>query len=347
LYKIRHERDAYETKRAYYFYKRTETAPSPAKSGAKFIVPRLIAQQNDLTFTDADDVFENFNWNIADFMKPADAVKGFTVKKQGSSFEIDLNGETLQFRTNNQPALPLETVIENWTAANLVLWLDTKLNQEDIPQGEMLDWLGKCIGELTKPVSLTDLYLTRFILADDLRNKISGARENAGGKAFHLTFLDKQSRTMLDWNNGFTFKDGIYDGEAFQPPGKYAYEKHFLGQHKIPAFDSDEEQLCAQVIDQLDSVKYWLRNAANHDNSFSLPVKSGRFYPDFIAELNDGRVLAVEYKGHHLKDTDDTKSKKLIGELWQKQSEGKCVFVLAVGKERKTTVNDIREQIVL
>ena len=35
-------------------------------------------------------------------------------------------------------------------------------------------------------------------------------------------------------------------------------------------------------------------------NSFWLQTSSDKFYPDFVALLNDGRVLVVEYKGRIL-----------------------------------------------
>lgn len=45
-------------------------------------------------------------------------------------------------------------------------------------------------------------------------------------------------------------------------------------------------------------VKYWVRNlAVQPRTSFWLPTSTDRFYPDFVAELVDGRVLVMEYKG--------------------------------------------------
>ena len=50
-----------------------------------------------------------------------------------------------------------------------------------------------------------------------------------------------------------------------------------------------------------------------------------------MAQLTDGRVLAVEYKGEDRITNDDTKEKKKIGELWETRSNGSCLFRL-VGK---------------
>jgi type III restriction enzyme len=36
------------------------------------------------------------------------------------------------------------------------------------------------------------------------------------------------------------------------------------------------------------------------DTSFWLQTASDRFYPDFLALLEDGRILTLEYKGEHL-----------------------------------------------
>jgi len=96
--------------------------------------------------------------------------------------------------------------------------------------------------------------------------------------------------------------------------------------NKVPAFDSEEEFLCAQVTDQLPDVEFWIRNVERRSDSFSLPTTLGRFYPDFVALLRDGTRLVVEYKGQHLLNNPDTKEKQDIGELWAKESNG--VFVM-------------------
>jgi type III restriction enzyme len=46
-----------------------------------------------------------------------------------------------------------------------------------------------------------------------------------------------------------------------------------------------------------------------------LRTSSDKFYPDFIALLNDDRVLAIEYKGAHIATAADAKEKQLVGEL--------------------------------
>lgn len=73
-----------------------------------------------------------------------------------------------------------------------------------------------------------------------------------------------------------------------------------------------------------------------------MPTASGRFYPDFAAELKDGRILVVEYKGAHLIDAADTDEKRAIGALWERASQGKGLFAMV---EKQVDGRDIRGQI--
>jgi type III restriction enzyme len=56
--------------------------------------------------------------------------------------------------------------------------------------------------------------------------------------------------------------------------------------------------------------------------------------------------MAVEYKGSHLTDSQDTKEKANIGAIWEKASKGKGLFLLAVKSQNgKTVAEQIRKKI--
>jgi type III restriction enzyme len=77
-----------------------------------------------------------------------------------------------------------------------------------------------------------------------------------------------------------------------------------------------EEFECAQAIDRCALVRHWVRNIPNQPAfSFRLPLADGYFYPDFVAELKDGGILVVEYKGAHL--FEGAQEKLNIGQLWE------------------------------
>ncbi|MBN9125781.1 MAG: hypothetical protein BGO99_10045 [Nitrosospira sp. 56-18] len=60
--------------------------------------------------------------------------------------------------------------------------------------------------------------------------------------------------------------------------------------------------------------------------AFWLPTSTDRFYPDFVALLQDDRLLVVEYKGAAYVSNDDSKEKRLIGELREKKAMAGAFF---------------------
>ncbi len=63
-------------------------------------------------------------------------------------------------------------------------------------------------------------------------------------------------------------------------------------------------------------------------NSFWLPTSSDYYYPDFVCELKDDRMLVVEYKGGQLLGGIDSEEKARIGERWAATSRNRrCIFV--------------------
>jgi len=91
---------------------------------------------------------------------------------------------------------------------------------------------------------------------------------------------------------------------------------------------NQEEAQCAAFIDSLSEVESWVRNLERDQYAFWLPTPTDKFYPDFVAKLNDGRFLVVEYKGSDRtpeRDTDSSETQTL-GEQWAARSRGRWVF---------------------
>ena len=110
--------------------------------------------------------------------------------------------------------------------------------------------------------------------------------------------------------------------------GAWRFCKHYYPQ--IADLKSEGEEFrCARAIDSHPRVLHWVRNIPREPRfSFWLPTSTDYFYPDFVCELTDQRLLVVEYKGGHL-DNADTAEKERIGQLWARTSGGKCVFLMA------------------
>jgi type III restriction enzyme len=107
-----------------------------------------------------------------------------------------------------------------------------------------------------------------------------------------------------------------------------------------------EEFVCARAIDEERRVTHWVRNVERDERfSFWLPTSTDYFYPDFVAELADGRVLAVEYKGRYLLGTEDTREKTQVGRQWEFSSAGRCLFLLAVSPDADGAGRSLEQQI--
>jgi type III restriction enzyme len=306
----------------------------------------MFETQGALLFATPDTIFETFDWNIADYAVPRLDNDAFTIGESGKGFFIDIDGNRLQYSyTGNEPFLPHLSDIDVWTTSNLILWLDRKLQQPDIPQSQMLEWLRRNIEYLTdtRKITLANLMIAKYALLNKLMAKITIARQQAKNQSFEL--FQTGTRKTLDFKTPFVFSETMYDDQLFYR-GNYRFTKHYLGNNKIPVIDNDEELQCAKAIDAEAKVTHWIRNVSRHNASFRLPTSTDFFYPDFVAQLIDSRILVVEYKGAYLAETPDTKEKANIGEIWAKLSKGKGLFLLAViRKGSKTLEEQIREKI--
>ena len=321
---------------------------SPAELGETFVVPRLMSEvQGKLEFADTDTFLEWHDWSLLDHSTKLDETE-FAVRETANHFEIDLDGRRITYSFASQDhQLSLNVDVEGWTPEALVIWLDRQVRQPDIGQGDLLAWLSKLVHHLrvAREISISALMRCKFILARKVKDRIATIRQEERKAVYRRHLFEPTARVEVSFDHPFEFKDGMFR-ETPRHRGHWRPVKHFLGPNFIPAFDgaeNGEESQCAQVIDALPAVRFWLRNVARHPQAFWLPTASGKFYPDFIARMNDDRLLVVEYKGAHIAEGPDTAEKRTIGELWQRKSNGRGVFVLA---EKSVGGKDVRTQIL-
>jgi type III restriction enzyme len=324
----------------------TKRALSPAARGDVITVPRLVSKiQGEFEFADADVFMEFHDWSLLDHSAKLDA-KDFDVKTTVNSFEIDLNGNrvTYQFASEAEQLI-LDIDVEGWTDDNLALWLDRQVRQSDIKQSELLRWVRDVVAYLTgtRKLHISALMRCKFILARKLRETISEYRQSERDGIYQQNLFAMGADVGISFDDGFIFGDGMYWDQR-KHRGRLTFGKHFLGPDNVPSFDGTdggEEEQCAAALDSLAEVKYWIRNVARHLSSFWLPTATDKFYPDFVAELNDGRLFVVEYKGAHLADSADTIEKRLIGKLWEDTCADKGLFMIV---EKEVDGKDMREQ---
>ena len=321
---------------------------SPAQRGRQLSVPRLTsAVQGEIVFADADLFMEHHDWSLLNHSHRLGREE-FTVRETARSFEIDLDGQRVTYRfAAEEEQLALDINVEGWTSQALVRWLDRQVQQRDIGQGDLLRWLSHLVNHLlgARGLHIAALMRCKFILARKVREKIVAIRRKERESAYQQFLFEPTAKVGVSFDDAFAFQDGMYHGQR-RYRGPWKPSRHFLGSDQVPAFDGEpdgEEFECAQAIDSLPTVKYWLRNVAKHPESFWLPTARGKFYPDFVARLIDDRLLVVEYKGEHLADSADTAEKRTIGDLWERRSGGKCLFLVV---EKVIDRKDMRSQLL-
>jgi len=166
--------------------------------------------------------------------------------------------------------------------------------------------------ETERKMDVQSLMSNKYALKKAIALKLKSFLESSKTVSFEK--LLESRRFTLSHENMVDFLPNSYvpnpDSRSSQ------FKKHHYAY--VDKFDSyKEEYEVAKYIDNLPEVTTWVRNIArDHENAFWLQTSKHKFYPDFIIKLNNGKTVVAEYKGEHLKSSDDTKEKELVGNLW-------------------------------
>ncbi len=332
---------------------RVLAARAPALRGLPFRpVPRLclkpLGQQGELHLFERDTLDEvvDFDLLAAD---PRPELPGFALVEQSSLFEIYVDDRRLNWRAAADPAqLSLDAVPSGATEDDLQHWLAARLRRPALGDAAVRRWCAQLLAHLQrdKGLSLTGLLRSRHALALAAMRRLDALVDGSRRRGFEqLVLADVQG---LPWELGlspdwlFRYTPGLYPARNAYA-GRYRFQRHYFDViHGLKA--QGEEFDCAQVLDSLPGLRWWVRNIEQQPRlSFWLPTATDYFYPDFVAELEDGRVLVVEYKGEAYATNDDSREKKAVGAAWQRASSGQAVFVMV---ERELHGQDMRQQLL-
>lgn len=267
---------------------------------------------------------------------------GFKIQEMAKTFVIDISDqERVTWEQTQEKQLDLIHVQSLVSEQDLVKWLDIQTRRYDLAQPQLRAYLLKMISHLQseRKFTLTQLVRAKFQLVKAISAELDRLKTLAMQRGFQASLLEM---TVPDETQSiqffFCFKPGLYPARNLYQ-GSYVFKKHFYPQihdlqEKTPAGQVAEEFTCARAIDAHPLLKQWVRNIEKQPKfSFWLPTATDYFYPDFVAELTDGRVLVVEYKGAPYKSNDDSKEKQQVGMQWEKASQGKCLFLFAVKED--------------
>lgn len=305
-------------------------ASAPSQRGTAFAaLPQICAPvQGDLVLVDGDLMGE-----IADYSLSGQAadLPNFADTQEARAYLIDIERGRLRVEQDRQaPLVDLDRAGGGIRREDVIRVLADKLADGAIVRADMVVWIGRALDELERR-DMTLTYCARHInrLADAMRERLREHVADGKARAFRKTLFGEQAVARLDDQHTFRFGP-VYPASWFYR-GRYRFRKHF---YPAPGeLDDDplaEETGCAIALDELGAVKHWVRNLERQPaTSFWLPTSSDRFYPDFVAELDDGRLLVVEYKGAHLFDNDDSREKRDVGAVWARLGQPRCSFIMA------------------
>ena len=309
--------------------------PSPAEKKEEFKVPVLAYNSSGIWEQFDDTHLLEKEWKLIDYPHKLSETdfKRSGQTADGGEFSVSREG-SIEFKyfEKIEAELGIYEGYKDWSQVGLVSWLDKNIIDMALLPDDKAAFLNNAISYLItdRTFTLAELAHSRFRLRGALETQVKNNKAEAMRKN-HQMLLAGVDNFAVNPDNAIVFQEGKY---AYNWPytGFVKLAKHFfpeIGDLKAEGEEFD----CALFLSKLDQVKYWVRNIERKIGSFSLQTATDRFYPDFICQLTDGRILVVEYKGENIWDTPDSKEKRQIGELWAKRSNGKCVFVMPKGKD--------------
>ena len=332
-------------------YRRSRGLPAeemnvPAERCENFLIPGLAIKQGDLFEMFEETHFLETPWSLADYDATLSEEEYPSTRPEAQFGEINVTADgqiESRFLPDLQRQLVLLSLDQGWSVAQLVYWLDRKILHKDITETETGVFITRIIRYLIdeRRLSCDHLVLDKFRLSKAIAAKINKHRENAYKSTFQsLLMPDSMTPLTVTPEVCFSFDPTRYPYSSLYD-GAYKFSKHYYRQ--VGDLRSQGEEFeCAQFLDSLPEVRFWVRNLERKPSfAFWLQTSTDKFYPDFVCELNDGRYLVVEYKGEDRWSNDDSKEKRNLGGLWEERSSGQCLFVMPKGKDYNAIMSKI------
>lgn len=330
---------------------KTLAAKAPSERGEVFQVPRLyVMEQGELELVDRGAVGATFAWDLLD--DPAD-LTSFTFNEDSMTFEVFLDGENVQYHPiKDDVATYLPGFAQDRTLTDLLGWLDHEVREPSVKQPVLREWIRLAVEGLMddRGFSLAQLLKGQYVLRRKLREQLDMAKARAYKAGFQQILFDSEIVTSNEPDYAFTYPAdmSLYPAHAYYEGGTYRFRKHYYPvpgdlKWKTGAGKETEEFQCARALDFIEEVTFWVRNLV-HPSQFWMPTSKMRTYPDFVARLDDGRLLVLEYKGADRFTNQDSEEKRSVGDLWAKRSDGKGLYLMVQKVDGQG--RNIRDQIL-
>lgn len=306
----------------------TRHEPTPSERGQTFAIPLLAWHQGDLLVEAAESPTLERLWSLAD--SPAELSESVFPRELEAIQRAQL-GVSAEGKVKYDPAEKLDAqmqmfVREPASEAGLLWWLEQQLCDQNVDTEDLAAWLQGALNHLTRQRGFTmdELAYRKFRLREALADQLKRAKRGASAQGF-LALLGDTERLAADDRLQRVFSAGRYAWD-YQYHGFVTLRRHFFPQIGNLKSEGEEFHCAAYIANNMAGVDCWIRNVERKPSSFSLPTSSDRFYPDFLIRLDNGGIVAAEYKGADRSTSDESKEKRRVGELWERRSGGRCAF---------------------
>ena len=306
------------------FIAQRAAALSPAEQGEVLTLPRLaIERDGQIEIVFPETLVDVGGW---DLRRVDTSLPGFALTDRPDTFEMDVDGDQVVYsRIDATAELALDDATD-WDVATLSRWLDRTTRQRDVAQPIFLEYCRRVVEGVATRIPLAQLVRGRSALRRAIVARVSQLRHEAGVRGVQLLLGDIAPVLALG-DNGFSFSGKGYDPRT-PYSGPWRPRKHLFSQVGDLKHGGEEWKAAVQIDDH-PAVHRWVRNVDRTRWSYKLPTSTDFFYPDFIAELTDGRKLVIEYKGADRTDSAESLEKKNIGARLQEVSGGEVLFLWA------------------
>lgn len=311
----------------------------PQKKGEIFSIPQLCIDLEGENRVFDDESLLPSNWNLAN-CNPSLSLKEFPVKVDAGNkgiLDLDERGNVTIKHSNENVQLELSSLVFSYKMDKngLIRWLVKECQNPIIPQSQAVVFIGKLVDDLLTSRNLTvdqiayKRMFLRKVIVDKISNLINEAKKSGFQSFFSYPVIEKDGSRIFSLGSDLYFSS-IYPANDYYS-GSLIFQKHY---YELIGKMNEEEAECAFNIDSNPNVKFWVRNLERKtDSSFWLQTSTDKFYPDFIATLNNGKIVIIEYKGSDRYSDDDSREKRMIGDYYETISLKKCRFIMLKGKD--------------
>lgn len=237
-----------------------------------------------------------------------------TSSVDATQIDFDVDGKLVQSELQ-LPASPSETY-EEFNEEILVDVLARSVRDRRVSYKQMRKAIEATVASLTdQGWTLSEMFGNYRLLTTAISKEMKSRYEDLLGSGLGVAAQSGKLCTVPTGLSAEIAQVGVAEKVDLS---KHAYDS-------ISRMNGEEREL-ARDLSQSKKVKWWWRNPER--TGWYLVGKWGRFFPDFVARLTDGRLVVLEYKGSQLAGNEDTDLKEDLGQLWESAAGSESSFYL-------------------